>query len=139
MSIRALAQHGRGYPFATNLSLISVPIGLLALLIGPEISRAFTVLFHNPVWVYGWGVVLLLGGANVAYGINKRIPSIERGGLLVLAAAYAFYGISVIVALRAGGLVTGPTFLALTVSCLQRAHLIMEAARARAALPLKEP
>lgn len=129
--LRALSNHGRGYPFATNLSLVSIPIGLLAVIIGPEISRGFTAVFGNrPEPIYVWGVLLLLGGGNVAVGIGQRLPSRERAGLYVLAVAYAFYGISVIVGLGWGGMVTGPVFVVLALSCVMRARVILAAAKA---------
>jgi hypothetical protein len=122
--VKALTAHGFGYPFATNLSLISIPIGIMAICIGQEVSRGFTIVWHRPEPVYVWGVVLLLGGYNVAAGIVRKRPATERAGLFVLASAYAFYGASVLAGLGYGGLVTGPTFLALALSCLQRARVL---------------
>ena len=131
----ALRAHSRGYPFATNLSLVSIPIGLLAIGIGPDVSRGFTVVFGQfPEIIYVWGAILLLGGSNVAVGLGKRLPSRERAGLYVLAAAYAFYGVCVILGLGWGGMVTGPAFIALAVSCVQRARVILTAARAQAVM-----
>lgn len=133
-ALEALRAHSRGYPFATNLSLISIPIGLLALIIGPDVSRGFGAVFADrPEPIYVWGVVLLLGGANVAIGIGRR-PSRERAGLYVLSLAYSFYGICVIIGLGWGGMVTGPVFCVLAISCLQRAGVILIAARALALL-----
>lgn len=126
----ALFKSSRGFPFATNLSLVSVPIGLTAIVVGPEVSRAFTIIFQRPEPVYVWGVLLVLGGGNVAFGIGRRKPSLERAGLLVLAVAYAVYGVSVLVGLRVGGLVAGPTMIALAISCVQRARIITAAAAA---------
>lgn len=129
--LRALRSHGRGYPFATNLSLASIPIGLLAIIIGPKISRGFALVFGDrPESIYVWGVLLLLGGVNVAIGIGQRKPSRERAGLYVLAAAYAFYGVCVILGLGWGGMVTGPVFVTLAVSCTMRAHVLLVAAKA---------
>lgn len=126
----AVRNHGRGYPFATNLSLASIPIGLLAVIIGPDISRGFSAVFAGrPEPIYIWGVVLLLGGGNVALGIGQRLPSRERAGLYVLAVAYAFYGVSVIVGLGWGGTVTGPIFIVLALSCVQRAGVLLAAAK----------
>lgn len=128
--LRAVRAHGRGYPFATNLSLISIPIGLLAIVIGPEISRGFSAVFADrPEPIYMWGVALLLGGGNVAYGIGERRPSRERAGLYVLAVSYLFYGVSVIIGLGFGGLVTGPVFITLSICCYQRARVILQAAK----------
>jgi len=129
LRLRTLFRHSRGYPFATNLSLASIPVGLLAVAIGPEVSKAFTIVWHSPTPVYVWGVVLVVGGCNVAVGIARPTPSLERAGLGVLAVAYTFYGISVLIGLGAGGMVTGPFFLAMALSCLQRAHIILKAAR----------
>jgi hypothetical protein len=135
MFFRTLLAHVRGYPFATNLSLVSIPIGLLALGIGPDISRGFTVVFGNfAEIIYVWGAVLLLGGGNVAIGIGRRLPSRERAGLYVLAAAYAFYGACVILGLGWGGMVTGPAFLCLALSCALRADVIRVTAKALVAL-----
>lgn len=128
--LRAVRNHSRGYPFATNLSLVSIPIGLLAVIIGPEISRGFTVVFADrPEPIYIWGVLLLLGGGNVAVGIGQRLPSRERAGLYVLGVAYAFYGVSVIIGLGWGGMVTGPIFIVLAASCVQRAAVLLAAAK----------
>jgi hypothetical protein len=128
--LRAVHNHGRGYPFATNLSLVSIPIGLLAVVIGPDISRGFTaVLGDRPEPIYIWGVLLLLGGFNVAIGIGQRLPSRERAGLYVLAVAYAFYGVCVILGLGWGGMVTGPIFVVLAISCVQRAAVLLAAAK----------
>jgi hypothetical protein len=129
--LRALRNHGRGYPFATLLSLVSIPIGLLAIIIGPDVSRGFSVVFFGrPEPIYVWGVLLLLGGSNVAIGIGQRLPSRERAGLFVLAIAYAFYGIVVIVGLGWGGMVTGPVFIVLAMACVMRAHVLLVAAKA---------
>lgn len=133
--LAAIRNHGRGYPFATNLSLASIPIGLLAVAIGPGISRGLGEVYAGrPEPIYAWGVVLLLGGFNVAIGIGRRLPSRERAGLYVLGMAYAFYGVSVMIGLGRGGLVTGPIFITLALSCIQRAHIILVAARATAVL-----
>lgn len=120
---KALAQRSMGRPFATNLSLVSVPIGVLAILIGTAISSGFTHVWgDHAVSIYVWGVTLLLGGFNVAAGLVRSRPAQERAGLFVLATAYAFYGVCVMLGLGWGGMVTGPTFCVLAVSCLQRAR-----------------
>lgn len=122
---QTLRSRSFGRPFATNLSLVSIPIGLLAMVIGPAISRGFTDVWgDNAVSIYVWGVVLLLGGFNVAAGLLGGKPSRERAGLFVLSLAFAFYGVCVMIGLGFGGMVTGPTFVILAVSCLQRAKAL---------------
>lgn len=126
----ALFRHSRGFPFATNLSLVSIPIGLAAVGIGQDVSRAFTILWPGaPQPVYVWGAVLVVGGINVAAGIALPRPSLERAGLSVLAAAFAFYGLAVLVALQANGLVTGGLALTIALSAMQRAHIILRSAQ----------
>jgi hypothetical protein len=126
-ALAAVVAQSRATPFAANLSLVSIPIGLVALLLGPSVSSAFTLVYHRPELIYVWGIVLLLGGANVAHGIIARVPSRERGGLYVLAVAWGFYGVSVLIGLRTGGLVAGPLALTLALSALQRARIIVVA------------
>lgn len=132
--INELTKRSSAYPFATNLSLASIPIGLLAVAFGQDVSKAFTYVYHRPEPVYVWGVVLLLGGFNVAAAIAGNVPSKERGGLYVLAAGWAFYGVSVIIGLGQGGLVSGPLALIVAVSCVQRARSIMAHAKVVAAV-----
>jgi hypothetical protein len=124
-----LRGRNRAEPFAVNLSMVSVPVGLLSVVVGPEVSRAYTIVYHTPELIYVWGVFLLLGGLNVAYGIVRGIPSLERAGQYVLAVAWAFYGVSVVVGLGSGGMVAGPLALAVALSCLQRAAFIGAAAK----------
>jgi hypothetical protein len=139
-AVVAVRAQSRATPFAANLSLVSIPIGLVALLLGPSVSSAFTLVYHRPELIYVWGVVLLLGGANVAHGIIARSPSRERGGLYVLATAWGFYGVSVLVGLRVGGLVAGPLAVTLALSALQRARVInLSAARLAAVEPVVVP
>lgn len=119
----ALAQRSTSRPFATNLSLVSIPIGILAIVIGSAISAGFTHVWGDQAMsIYIWGVTLLLGGFNVAAGLLRGKAAQERAGLFVLATAYAFYGVCVMLGLGWGGMVTGPTFVILAVSCLQRAR-----------------
>jgi hypothetical protein len=122
---RTLRDRSFTYPFATNLSLITIPIGLLAIMIGPSISRAFSNVFHTPQLVYIWGIWMFVGGLNVATGILRRRPAVERAGLYVLVVPLLFYSVFVVIGLGRGGLVTGPVFFGLAVSCFQRARFIL--------------
>ena len=133
-AIQTLYNRSRHYPFATNLSIITIPIGILAVIIGPEISQGFTNVFDRPETIYIWGIWMLVGGFNVAVGILRQHPAVERAGLYALTAPLAFYGVFVIVGLGIGGLVTGPVFCGLAVSCFQRAQLIARSSKERVIL-----
>ena len=125
-----LVKRSMASPFAVNLPLVMIPIGAMGVIIGPEVSRAFSLVYHRPELIYIWGTWLMLAGLNVAWGLIRRTPSIERGGLYALIVPLAFYGISVIVGLGVGGLVTGPVFCVLALSCFQRARFILTEAKA---------
>lgn len=123
--MRTLRDRSLAYPFATNLSLITIPIGALAVVIGPKISRALSTIFHQPGLIYIWGIWMFVGGLNVATGIMRQRPAVERAGLYALVVPLMFYSICVMVGLGHGGLVTGPVFFGLAVSCFQRARFIV--------------
>lgn len=131
---RTLIGRSSAYPFATNLSLITIPIGVLAVCIGTEISRGLGAVFHRPEVIYIWGIWMFLGGLNVAVGILRQRPTVERAGLYVLTVPLLFYGVFVVVGLGRGGLVTGPVFCGLAVSCLQRAQLMLRSSEIRTSL-----
>jgi hypothetical protein len=133
-AIRTLYGRSAHYPFATNLSLTTIPVGLLAVIIGPEISRGFSSVFHRPELIYIWGVWMFVGGVNVAVGILRQHPAVERAGLYVLVVPLMFYGVFVVVGLGRGGLVTGPVFCGLAISCFQRAQLIARGTQERLVL-----
>lgn len=131
---RTLFERSSTYPFATNLSLITIPVGVIAVIIGPDISRGLGNVFHRPELIYIWGAWMVVGGGNVALGILREHPAVERAGLYVLVVPLLFYGVFVIVGLGRGGLVTGPVFCGLAISCFQRAQFILRAAQIRARL-----
>lgn len=133
-ALATLYGRSRHYPFATNLSLTTIPIGLLAVIIGPDISRGFSSVFDRPELIYIWGIWMFVGGLNVAVGILRQHLAAERAGLYSLVVPLLFYGVFVIVGLGVGGLVTGPIFCGLAVSCFQRAELIARSAKDRVIL-----
>jgi hypothetical protein len=127
---RRLASRIARYPFATLLSLVSIPIGLLAVALGQSVSRSFTIVYAQPSLVYVWGAVMCGGGLAVLLGILRGTPSFELAGLLTLGLAFSFYGVSVLLGLGMGGLVAGPISLALGLACALRAWGIWIVARA---------
>lgn len=133
-AVRTLLDQSFAYPFATNLSLITIPVGLLAVIIGPEISAGFSNVFDRPELIYVWGAWLFLAGVNVAVGLLRHRLIVESAGLYLLVPPLAFYGVFVVVGLGRGGLVTGPVFCVLALACFQRARLTMRASQISNAL-----
>jgi hypothetical protein len=113
---------------------MAVPIGITAILIGASVSEAMSrVLIALPEVVRLWGVVLVVGGIASVWGRYGGRPWLERVGLRTLGPAYALYGVSVLLGLGYGGLVTGPMFLALAGACFVRSRLSLSAEAARLA------
>jgi hypothetical protein len=111
-------------PFQVAVSAMAIPIGVMAIALGASVSEAMTrVLGNVPEVVRLWGAVVLVSGATALGGRYGGKPWLERAGLRTLGPAYALYGVSVLLGLGFGGLVTGPMFLALAVACFVRARL----------------
>jgi hypothetical protein len=119
-------------PFQVAACAAAVPIGVMAIVLGASVSTAMTrVLGDVPEVVRLWGAVVLVSGAASLAGRYGGRPWLERAGLRTLGPAYALYGVSVLLGLGLGGLVTGPMFLALAIACLVRARLSLRSESAR--------
>jgi hypothetical protein len=119
-------------PFQVAVSAMAIPIGIAGIILGASVSEAMTrVLGNVPEVVRLWGAFTVAGGAAAVYGRYGGRPWLERAGLRTLGPAYALYGVSVLLGLGHGGLVTGPMFLALAVACLVRTRLSLRAESAR--------
>jgi hypothetical protein len=119
-------------PFQVAVTGMAIPIGIMAIALGASVSEAMTrVLGNVPEVVRLWGAVVLVSGAAALVGRYGGRPWLERAGLRTLGPAWALYGVSVLLGLGFGGLVTGPMFLALAVACLVRARLSLRSESAR--------
>lgn len=121
-----------GSPFQVAATVMAVPIGIVAIALGADISEAMSrVLGNVPEIVRLWGVAIAVGGVVAVYGRYGGRPWLERAGLRLLGPAYGLYGFSVLLGLGRGGMVTGPMFLALAVACFARARLSLRGEAAR--------
>jgi hypothetical protein len=119
-------------PFQVAVSAMAIPIGVVAIVLGAEVSEAMTrVLGNVPEVVRLWGAWVAVSGAAALAGRYGGRPWLERAGLRTLGPAYALYAVCVLLGLGHGGLVTGPMFLALAISCFVRARLSLRSEAAR--------
>lgn len=121
-------------PFQVAVTVMAVPLGLAAVILGASASEAMSrVLGNVPEVVRLWGAATAVGGAMAVYGRYGGSGALERAGLRLLGPTYGLYGLSVLLGLGRGGMVAGPMFLALAVSCFVRARLSLRGEAARLA------
>jgi hypothetical protein len=112
-----------------------VPTGALALVLGPGVSRAFTLIAANMIVPRFMGFLLLLGGVLALCGMLRMNSFIEALGLALLAAGAALYGFGVILGLGMAGMVAGPGYVAIAVALSRRVQILLRLA----ALDTTEP
>ena len=115
-------------PMAITLPLGMIPIGIAAIILGDNASRAFTEL-GGAAMIRVMGVAMLTGGLLVAAGIVRNDALLEVVGLALAAFGATVYGIGVLLGLGLNGLVTGPENLIIALAFFGRIAMISRAAR----------
>lgn len=115
-------------PTAVTVPLAMIPIGIAALILGEDASRAFTEIGGGVV-IRFMGAVMLAGGTSVLIAILRDDPLYELIGLVLAALGAAIYGTGVILGLGTQGVVAGIGYLAMSAAFLGRIRLLMRAAR----------
>lgn len=118
----------RTRPLSVSIPMMLIPVGLVATVLGPRVSRAMTVLGGAGV-AHLMGILMLLGGALVAVGIARADSLTEMFGLACCAGGCAIYSVGVLLGLGLNGAVTGPIFLAITIGFLGRVMVLATLAR----------
>jgi hypothetical protein len=113
----------RAQPTAITLPLGMTLIGLAAIILGDNASRAFTELGGGAM-IRVMGSAMLIGGALVAVGVIRDDDRFELMGLALAAFGATVYGIGCILGLGLNGLVTGPENLLIALAFLGRIALI---------------
>ena len=121
----------REQPTAVTLPLGMILIGLAAVILGENASRAFTELGGSAM-IRVMGLAMLAGGLLVAVSIVRSDYLLEVMGLALAAFGATVYGIGVILGLGLNGLVTGPENLLIALAFFGRIALISRRARAAA-------
>lgn len=104
-------------PMSVVIPAALIPIGAVTTVLGPEASRAFTLLPPSAQFIaHMMGMLMLLGGVLVLLGIAQSETFTELIGLLFAGLGCAIYGLGVIIGLGVNGLVTGPMFLAIAIA-----------------------
>lgn len=108
-------------PMSVVIPAALIPIGAVATALGPEASKAFSLLPDSAKFVaHSMGMLMLLGGVLVLLGVASGETFTELVGLVLLAAGCTIYGAGVVIGLGVGGLITGPMFLAIAVASVIR-------------------
>lgn len=128
---RALWVAWRTQPTAVTLPLGMVLIGLLAVILGENASRAFTEL-GGAAMVRVMGLAMLTGGLLVAISIIRSDYLLEVMGLALAAFGAAIYGLGVLLGLGLNGLITGPENILIALAFFGRIALISRRARGAA-------
>ncbi|MGH3429982.1 MAG: hypothetical protein ACRDQZ_20835 [Mycobacteriales bacterium] len=129
---RVLWAAWREQPTAVTLPLGMTLIGLAAVALGDNASRAFTELGGGAM-IRVMGAAMLVGGLLVATGIIRNDYLFEVIGLALAAFGATVYGIGVVLGLGTQGLITGPENLLIAIAFFGRIALISR--RARQAAP----
>jgi hypothetical protein len=104
-------------------------IGLAAIILGDNASRAFTELGGGSM-IRVMGAAMLVGGALVTTGIVRADYLLEVIGLALAAFGATVYGVGVVMGLGTQGLVTGPENILIALAFFGRIALISRRARA---------
>ena len=122
-------------PMSVVIPAALILVGSVATVLGPEASRAFTLLPQGAQFIaHAMGMSMALGGVLVLLGVANSETFTELMGLVFAALGSAIYGAGVIIGLGINGLITGPMFLAIAVSSTIRVVIGMrQASRVSAA------
>jgi hypothetical protein len=115
-------------PLAVTLPVVMIPIGIVALILGDGVSRAFANVGGGPV-IRVMGAAMLLGGILVVISILRDDATFEVMGLALGIFGTLIYGLGVILGLGAQGLVTGPENLGIAFAFMGRIALLLRRAR----------
>lgn len=117
---------------AVTLPLGMILIGLVTVVLGESVSRAFVELGGSAM-IRVMGAAMLTGGLLVAASIIRNDFLLEVIGLALAAFGCTVYGIGVLFGLGLNGLVTGPENLLLALGFFGRIAKISRQARNAAA------
>lgn len=111
----------RARPMSVVIPAALIPIGAVATVVGPPVSRAFTLLPDSVGFIaHAMGMCMLMGGALVMLGVGSGETFTELIGLVLAALGCVTYGLGVIVGLGVNGLITGPMFIAIAAAAVLR-------------------
>lgn len=111
-------------PTAVTIPVVMLPIGVIALILGDDASRAFANL-GGGLLIRVMGAAMVTGSTLVIVSILRDDVFIEGLGLSLAALGAAIYGAGVILGLGSQGLVAGLGYLAVTLALLGRVRLLV--------------
>lgn len=114
---------------ATSIPIVMIPVGICALVMGEDASRAFTLISGGQLVAHVFGLGLCVGGLLVVVGIMRAETFIEALGLIMLGSGSLLYSGGVILGLRENGLIAGGMALAIGIGALGRMYFLTSLAR----------
>lgn len=115
----------RNRPFTLPLALAAIMVGGLALYHGAAVSAALSIITPETIApgntvVRFWGLIQLIGGAQVLRGVLKPHLRTERNGWSFLIGANIFYSAGLMAGLGLAGAAAGTYMAALAVGAALR-------------------
>lgn len=112
-------------PFSLPIAVAAVIVGGLALWYGADVSKALSILLPDGVAPPNtiarfWGLLQVMGGVIILYGVVRIRSDAERTGWSVLIGAHLFYAAGLIGGLGLAGSAAGTYMVALAVGSVLR-------------------
>lgn len=108
-------------PMSVVIPAALIPIGAVTTVLGPDASRAFTLLPQGAQFIaHAMGMFMVVGGLLVLLGISQNETFTELIGLVFAALGCLVYGAGVIIGLGLNGLITGPMFVSIAIASITR-------------------
>lgn len=114
---------------ATSIPIFMIPVGICAMVMGENSSRAFTIISGGELVAHVFGFGLALGGLFVVVGIARAETFTEAMGLIMLGAGSLLYSGGVILGLKENGLIAGGMAFAIGVGALGRMFFLTSLAK----------
>ena len=118
----------REEPYRTAYSVTMIPIGVLAIIFGSEVSAALGNLAAGLI-PRGMGLLMVIGGAVYLHGVTTDRAQPRAVGLACMAFGFFIYGVGVLLGLGLQGAVAGGLAVAGFVATVQSIRVLLARAR----------
>jgi hypothetical protein len=133
--LQRLHRAWKAKPLAITLVFALVPVGVIVLVFGDSADWAFATIGGGGIIIRYMGILMILGGAFVAYSVIRKDAFYEVLGLTFAALGTAVYGVGILLGFGAEGLIAGLGYLSMTLAFLGRVALLCRSAKIAAGEP----